>query len=454
MAGLQSPGVGSGLDINSIVAQLMAIEQRPLLQLDKKEAQAQAEISAYGSLKSALSGLQSSLDALKAAATFEGTAASSSDEAVFTASSDVDAIVSAYDVTVNRLAQRHKLGSSEFDAGTAFGGGGDDELTITAGAKSFTLDLSVPKTLEEIQAAINVSANETGITAGVITGDSGKQTLVLTAEETGYDARVQLAFGGDIDAATFDLKTLNRDGDGVLLAADAELDASLLGDGVAVTRGSNSINDVVEGLTLTLKGEGRAEAGISRDRELAKDAVNGFMDAYNGLRAQVSSLSQGGLSGNSILRNLESQIRGVFNQGVSGLGNFSYMAELGITTGETGDLELDADMLESALDEDLDSLVAFFTDETNGFSLRLDKVLDGFLQTDGLVDRMIDSTNSRIDDIERSRSTLERRLEVTESRLMQQFTALDGLVAQLTVTSDYLTRQLAVLPGLASNKDG
>ncbi len=454
MAGLQSPGIGSGLDINSIVAQLMAIERRPLLQLDQKEAEAQAEISAYGSLKSALSGLQSSLDDLKEAATFEATAASSSDDSVFTASSGVDTVVSAYDVQVNRLAQRHKLGSSEFDASTAFGGGVDDEFTITAGAKSFTLDLSTPKTLEEIQAAINVSANETGITAGVITGDSGKQTLVLTAQETGYDQRVQLAFGGGIDASTFNLQTFNRDGDGVLLASDAELDASLLVDGVTVTRGSNSISDVVDGLTLTLQGEGRAEASISRDRKVAKDAVNGFIAAYNGLRDQVSSLSQGSLSGNSILRNLESQIRSVFNQGVSDLGAFSYMAELGVTTGETGDLELDADMLESALDEDLDSLVAFFTDETNGLSVRLDRVLDGFLQTDGTVDRMIDSTNSRLDDIERSRGTLERRLEVTESRLMQQFTALDGLVAQLTVTSDYLTRQLAVLPGLVSNKDG
>ncbi len=432
----------------------MAIERRPLLQLDQKEAEAQAEISAYGSLKSALSGLQSSLDDLKETATFEATAASSSDESVFTASSDVDAVVSVYDVQVNRLAQRHKLGSGEFDAGTPFGGGVGDELTVTAGTKSFILDLSTPKTLEEIQAAINVSANETGITAGVITGDSGKQTLVLTAQETGYDQRVQLAFGGSIDASTFDLQTLNRDGDGELIASDTELDASLLVDGVTVTRGSNSIDDVVEGLTLTLNGEGRAQAGISRDREVAKDAVNGFLEAYNALRSQISSLSQGSLSGNSILRNVESQIRGVFNQGISGLGEFSYMAELGITTGETGDLELDAGMLDSALDGDLDSLVAFFTDQSNGFSTRLDKVLEGFLQTDGTVDRIIDSTNSRLDDIERSRGTLERRLEVTESRLMQQFTALDGLVAQLTVTSDYLSQQLAVLPGLVGNKGG
>ena len=137
MAGLQSPGIGSGLDVSSIVSQLMAIEQRPLLQLDQKEAQVQAEISAYGALKGALSGLQSSLGQLKEQSTFQATAASSSDDEVFTASSDTDAVDSAYDVTVNRLAQRHKLGSSEFAGDATFGGAAGDELTITAGHHRF-----------------------------------------------------------------------------------------------------------------------------------------------------------------------------------------------------------------------------------------------------------------------------------------------------------------------------
>ena len=109
MAGLQSPGIGSGLDINSIVSQLMTVEQRPLLQLNEKEVEANAEISAYGNLKGALSSVQSSLGKLKEAGTFEATSASSSDEGVLTVSSDSDALASAYDIIVNRLAQRHKL---------------------------------------------------------------------------------------------------------------------------------------------------------------------------------------------------------------------------------------------------------------------------------------------------------------------------------------------------------
>ena len=126
MAVLQSPGIGSGLDINTIIAQLMAVEQRPLLQLNAKEVKANAEISAYGNLKGALASLQSSVGKLKEAATFTATSASSSDRDVFTVSSDADAVASAYDVTVDRLAQRHKLGSEEFAAETTFGGGADD----------------------------------------------------------------------------------------------------------------------------------------------------------------------------------------------------------------------------------------------------------------------------------------------------------------------------------------
>ncbi len=449
---IASPGLGSGLDVNGIVTQLMAIEQQPLIRLAQKEAGYQAEISAYGALKSALADLQSSLENLNTADTFQATKTTSSDEDVLAVSAGSNAVPSTFDITVNRLAQRHKMGSSEFANTTTFGGQAGDGLTVTVGTGSFTLDLSTASTLRDIQEAINVSANETGVTASVITGDSGNQTLVLTSEESGYDGRVQISYGGAIDATTFNFASINRDADGLLLSADTELDASLVVDGIGVTRSSNSISDVVEGMTFDLNGTGRAVTTISRDPSVAEEAVQGFVTAYNGLKAQLSAQSAGSLSGNRVLINIESKIRGELNHSLSGLGNISYISELGVTTNkDTGDLELDSDRLSTAITDDLDGVSAFFSDEEGGFAFRLDSMLDGFLQADGIFDSMIDGVNDRIDAIDRSRDSLERRLELTEQRLRSQFTSLDTLMVQMTTTSDYLSGQLEMLSKLSVN---
>lgn len=447
---ISSPGLGSGLDVTGIVSQLMAIERQPLTRLNQKEAQAQAQISAYGSLKGGLSSLQSAMTKLMDADTFQATKASSSDSDVITVSSDTDAVTSSYNVTVNRLAQQHKLGSSEVASSTTFGGMAGDELTLTVGSDSFTLDLSTAMTLGEIQAAINVETNGTGVTAGLITGDSGSQTLVLTSGSTGYDNRVQLSFGGSLDANTFNFSMLNRDASDQLLAGENELDASLTVDGVSVTRASNSVADAIEGLTLNLQATGQSNISINRDSSVAKSAVSGFVKAYNSLNDQLSTLQSSGASG-SVLRNIENQLRGMLNTSLTGLGSYSYISELGVTTNsDTGMLEFDSETFVSALEDSPQSVTGFFSDENGGFATRFDGLLEGFVQSGGTIDSIIDGSNSRIKSIERSRESLERRLEDIEARYLRQFGALDGLIASMTTTSDYLTSQLDMLSNLVS----
>ncbi len=450
---IAAPGLGSGLDVTGIVSQLMEVEQQPLVRLNQKEAQAQAQISAYGALKSGLSSLQTAVEKLQDAATFQATKASSSDSDIFTASSDTDAVASSYNVTVNRLAQQHKLGSSEFASTATFGGGVGDELTLTVGSESFTLVLSTAMTLSEIQAAINVDGNETGVTAGLIAGDSGNETLVFTSGSSGYDNRVELSFGGAVDATTFNFSMLNRDDSNVLLATENELDASLTVDGVGVTRSSNSISDVISGLTLNLKSTGQATASISQDTSVAKNAVNGFVSDYNALKDQLSTLGNSGAN-SSVLRNIESQLRGVLNTGLSGLGDYSYISELGVTTNsDTGKLQFDSEMLTTAMEDNPDSVIGFFSDEDNGFAVKFDTLLEGLVQSGGTIDSIVEGTNTRIDGFERSRESLERRLEGIEARYLRQFGALDTLMASMTTTSEYLGRQLDMLDNLVSGND-
>ena len=450
---ISSPGLGSGLDVTSIVSQLREVERLPLDRLNQQEAVVKAEISAYGTLKGGLSSLQDSLAKLKDALTFQATDATSSDSDVLDVSSETDAVASSYSVTVNRSAQQHKLGSAEFSESTTFGGTAGDSVMITVGENTFSLDLTIAKNLSDIQQAINVDSNETGVTAGLITGNSGNQTLVLTSGETGYDNRVQLAFGGTLDSSSFNFSMLNRDADDQLIASENELDASLTLDGVAVTRGSNKISDVVEGLTLSLKKAGTANVSISSDTSVARVAVEEFIAGYNGIKTQISALGNGGLNG-SLLRNIESQLRGVLNSGLSGLGDFSYISELGVTTeSETGKLQFDSEAFISTLEDNPDSVLAFFSAKDNGFASKMDTMLEGFLRSGGTLDGIVDGANDRVNRYERNRQVLELRLESIEQRYLNQFDALDTLMASLTTTSEYLTTQLDAISRISLRND-
>jgi flagellar hook-associated protein 2 len=447
MAGLASPGIGSGLDVAGIVAKLMQVEQQPLVRLNQREAKVQAEISGFGSLKSSLSSLQTAIQKLDDPDLFKATKTSSSDSDIFSVSSSTEAVTSSYDVTVNRLAQQHKLGSTAFVDTTTFGGAAEDSLTLTMDETSFTLDLSTEMTLAEIQAAINVDGNETGVTAGLITGDSGNQTLVLTSGSEGYENRVQFSYGGTIDTDTFTFAMLNEDENGDVLASENDLDASLTVDGVAVTRSSNTIDDAIGGLTLTLKDVGSAKATVSPDPSSATSAVNVLVNRFNGLKGQLSSLK--GAVSSGTLRNIDNQLRGILNAKLSGLGEYSYLSELGVkTNAETGKMEFDASVMTEALENNPDSVIAFFSDSDAGFSTKLDSMLEGYVQADGLIDSILSSAKARVKQIDISRESFRNRLVNIERRYQEQFGALDSLMATMTSTSDFLGRQLDALANM------
>jgi flagellar hook-associated protein 2 len=451
MPSLSSPGIGSGLDVAGIVSKLMEVERQPLFNLNKKEAKVQAEISGYGSLKSSLAALQASMEKLGDAGTFKATKSSTSDSDIFSVSSTDEAVTSSYDITVTRLAQQHKMGSTEFADTATFGGAADDALTLTVGENSFTLDLSTEMTLSEIQAAINVDGNITGVSAGLITGDSGNQTLVLTSEKEGHDNRVQLSFGGAIGAGTFNLSMLNRDENDDLLASESDLDALLIVDGATVTRSSNSIDDVIDGLTIDLKAVGSAKATVSLDPSVATLAVGNFVTNYNNLKTQLSNV--GSTVGGGVLRNIESQLRNAMNTPLSGLGEYAYITEFGLSTNaNTGKLEFDSSVMTTAMEDNPNSVISFFSDSDSGFATKLDTMLNGFVETDGIIDTILEGASARVRQIGISRESFENRLIGIERRYQQQFAALDTLMVNMNTTSEFLGRQLDALADFAVRK--
>ena len=179
---ISSAGLGSGLDVASIVSQLMAIEAQPLNNLQNKQVQYEAQISAYGQLRSSISSFQSAMENLNTLSSLDKSKASSSDTTVVTATTSEGAKAGSYDVEVVRLAAAHKMASSEALDTATFGGVASDSVTIQVGsdpADAVSIDLSTAKTLTEIRDAINDDADNPGVTATILTGDGDNQKLIF-----------------------------------------------------------------------------------------------------------------------------------------------------------------------------------------------------------------------------------------------------------------------------------
>jgi len=443
---ITAAGVGSGLDIENIVSQLMTLERRPLVTIQGQVSVTQAKISSYGTLKSAISSFQDAMQELSTLDAFRKYTSTSSDEGVMTAAADADAAAGIYNISVGRLAQNHKLGSNEFADTATVGGGAGDALTLTVAGNSASIDLSSAQDLSQVRDAINAASDNPGVTATILNTGGGNQRLILTADESGYDKRVDVGYGGSVSAATFGFAVTNQDSLGAKLTDLTQLDASYSIDGFALTSSSNKISSALDGLTLELKDEGDATLALARDDEAIEESAKAFVDAYNEVLSTVNTLREGGLSGDSALSSIVRSMRNTLNTPPVGLtGSFSALSQLGIkTNADTGHLDFNSSDFSDAMDTDFASMAQVFANDDQGIAFRFDQLADSLLEDDGLLDGRVDGFNRRIRSLENDEANMERRLELKEASLRAQYSALDTLVGSLQSTSNFLFQNFAV----------
>ena len=442
---ITAAGVGSGLDIENIISQLMTLERRPLLAIQDKVKAADAEVSALGSFKSQLSTFQDAMQELSTLDAFRKFNTTSSDDEVLTATANGEAAAGIYNIDVERLAQNFKQGSKEFGAGATVGGNAGDALTLTVAGESATIDLSTALTIDELRDAVNSAFDNPGVTATVLNFGDGVQRLIMTAEESGYEKSFQLSYSGSVSAATFDFETLNKDDLGATLTDLTQLDALFSIDGYGLTGAGNRVSDVVDGLTFELKGVGSASINLERDDAAIEESARKFVDAYNTLRSEIQALDNKNFSNTSLTRSVSSALRDALNVGADGLSEgFSALSQVGIKTdAKTGELQFNSNEFASALNTDFTGVAQLFANDDQGVAFRFDALIDRFLDTKtGPVETRIDSLNERKDDLQDKEADLERRLELKEISLRSQYAALDRLVGSLQSTSGFLMQNL------------
>jgi flagellar hook-associated protein 2 len=451
MAGISSPGVGSGLDIRSLVSQLVAAERKPVgdrIARDSKRIDSQ--ITALGSLKGGLSSLQSALASLKSESDFQVRATTSSKPELFVASATSSAASGTYNVEVRNLATAHKLNSTPFLNGTS-SIVGTGTLTISTGDQSFDVIVEAgTNTLGAIRDAINNSADNTGVSATIVQANDGAR-LVLAARNTGVENAISVAASGGeggLNALVYDPNgTMNMQQ--LVPAADALVRI----EGFDLSSATNTISNGIDGVTISLL---KAEPDttytltVANDPKAAKDRVKSFVTSFNQLATTMAGLRAynpdtrvaGTLLGDALLRSVESEIRRTVSDRVSAAPEgLQSLSMIGITTNSDGTLKLDEAKLASALDSNFDAIGKLFGGE-GGIGKQLDEVIDKYLDDDASLVKRAESLQKSKRELTTRTESLDARMEIIQQRYLKQFTALDTLLTQMQSTSSYLLQQL------------
>ena len=460
MASLTLGGVN--LDVQGLVSQLMEVESTPLVKLQVKASEYESQLSAFGRLKSAMSAFQSSMKNLSSPDKFEiykvSTTEAASDQS-FTANVDSNANPGNFSVEVLNLAEAHKLGSTSFFSSTSASvtdspeadnpSGNDKEyLNISVGSDALEQIDIKGKSLAEIRDDINTAAStqNIGVSASIVKQNDNEYHLVLSSTKTGTDNNLTLS-----GLALDHLNGLSSDHDNKAKKSEIQeaVNAQIEVDGYTITSASNTIENVISGVSLNLLKESTAAADlvILRDNDAAKEAVSSFVSGFNTMLSTINALKESGLEGDSMLNSILSSVRSEFNSGAGLNTSFNYLSEIGIlSNAKTGELELDSAKLDKAISADYNGIAQLFANDNQGIAFRLEEKMDNYISFDGLIKTREDGLRNRIDYNETSQANMEYRLEQIEARYLKQFSALDSIISQSNATSSYLTQQLANLP--------
>jgi flagellar hook-associated protein 2 len=480
MATISSAGVGSGLDVNSIISQLVALERKPIDALRSTQTRIQTQISSYGKLQSSLARLQDAAKALTGTGPWGARMATSGDATLFDAKVTGRGPTGPYTVRPTTLALQQSNASTTFAARDSVVGQGSltIELGTWTGTTSFAPATDPPPvtitigpgedTLEKIRDKIN--AADAGVDAAVIF-DGGAYRLTLTSAKSGaaYGFRTTVADADGNNTNAAGLSRLAYDppgGANRLTRSQAGTDAVALVNSLSVRNPSNTFDQVIEGVSFTIKKTSTTAAtlDLAFDGAAMKKSVEDFVAAYNEMNKLARDLtrvdatnptSNGALQGDRSVHNLQGQLRTMLSQsGASSV--FGRLADVGISAATDGSLKIDSTKLDAALarPDELRKLFDGNGSTQPGVAKRFDDLIDNLLDSDGMVSSRTSGLQDRLERSQQDEERIEQRVANTEQRLRAQYTALDRSMGQLSGLSSYVTQQMQALNNFYNNNSG
>ncbi|MFO1330451.1 MAG: flagellar filament capping protein FliD [Rubrivivax sp.] len=472
MATISSTGIGSGLDVNSIVTQLVALERKPIEQLQTEAGKLDARLSSFGRIQSSLDALRTASRALTDTSVWQAATATSADTTAVGVSVSGGTPAGSYAVKVNTLAASQLNATSALaSSGTTVGQGtlhieigrwAADLSGFTPKSGSTAVDIDIgpgEDTLEKIRDKINATSG-LGVRASIVNDANGAR-LVMQSSTTGAENgfRVQVT---DDDADDTDNSGLSRlaydppGGAAVTTRTQAARNASAEINGLAVESAGNTLSNVVDGVTLSLGKvtTGTVDVTVSRDTASMRKSIDGFVSAYNDLvkllrdqtKFDATSKTGGPLQGDRTAIALLGQLRLAFSGESSASSAFKRASDLGLSVQTDGTVKVTSTKLDAGFAQ-LSQLQAFFATSTesaatNGLADRLRRLSDNLLGVDGAVTSRQDGIRKLKTLNSDRQAALEDRVSATEARLRRQYQTLDANMARLNALQNYVSQQV------------
>jgi flagellar hook-associated protein 2 len=436
-----SPGIGSGLDVNSIVSQLVELERRPIAALQEKKTKLNTQLSSFGLLQSYMANVQSAATQLSRNDFWTKNVGSSSDATAVSVTALASAVPASYTIDVLSMAAAQSL-STAAGAITDASNMGAGTITITRGTTTVPITILDGTSLAALRTQIN--AAQAGVTAAIIQ-DGASPRLVLTGSNTGAANAVTIAVTG----ATGQLGALVYPA-GMTQDRPAA-DAVLRINGLQISSASNTLSNVVDGLTLTLAKATTSpvQLTIGSDKASLRKGITDFVSAYNEISRYLSTQTKyddatkaaGALQGDSSAVGLLNRLRSLQQQTSAASTVFDRLGDLGLELQRDGLIKVNDSKLDSALANPTEVALAFTTLQT-GFGHRFKALGDSVLGTNGLLTTRTSGLRDSISRNDKDQKRLEDRIARVQERLTRQYSALDNSLNRLNGLGSYVEQQI------------
>ena len=468
---ISSPGVGSGLDINSIVTQLAAVEKQPLVQLQKNASKLQTQLSSFGTVKSQLASLQDASAALLSSDTWGAKTFSSNNTSAITGSVSTSALASSFSVGVTQLAAAQSARTAALTTTSTVGADGSLSIAIgTWSGSSFaqgtatpiSVSISSTDTLTSVASKINTSG--AGVSASVVTSGT-EQRLLISGTNTGAANGFKItALDGSTEitdgvTGVGKFSYTSTTGTNGLTRTQAAQNASITVEGITVTSTTNSVADAVPGVTLKLLSTttSNAQITVGGDTDTIKTKIKAFQDAFNNLVINLKNLTKydsttktaGALQGDGTAVGLLSVLRSMISASgpTASAATFGRLSDVGLQQQQDGTLTTNASKLTTALNS-LDSLKTFFSNAgdstvTNGLARRF---RDFAMQANGVTGTLSlknTAIQTAITRNSKDQSKVNDKVTEVTKRLYSQYSGLDTKMGGLNGLSSFVSSQVA-----------
>lgn len=469
MATISSPGLAtSGLDVKSIIAQLVKLEEKPLDTLKVQKATVETKISAFGQIKSLVSTLADAAGKLTSVTGWNAVATTSSDSKYVSATAIGGTLPTTFSVEVQGLAKAQATASAALlPVGGALGAGtlrlelgqwsvAPASFTPGAGAP-VDISISASDTVNDIASKIN--GTNAGVTASVLKDASGER-LLLRSKSTGLESgfRLSVMEGGDTDIASAgntDATGLSRLVAGSTVTQVAA-NATAKVNGIPVSSATNTFENTISGVTFKAEQVNTApiEIGVAKDNTALQKNVNDFVTAYNAVNSilneatkyDAANKSAGLLQGDTTAVALQNSLRSAIQAMTGDKAGFQRLADVGITLQRGGDLAVDSTKFTKAMNENMEDVKNLFRNPGPGTSMgvaaRVKALTTDLLGTNGFFKSKDDTLQLSLKRNAKDQVTAQDKIDAFEKRITARYNALDTQMASLNGLNAYIAQQV------------